>query len=276
MSKTTIIESLKEFGLTQKEAEIYIFLAKHGVLTGGQIAKQTKTHRGLVYRILKSLQKKGVVESTMESPIRYSPVSFEKILNENIRIKKEEAISLEKEKNQLLSDWEKINIIKIQPSIGKFVVLEGKRKIFSKISEMISQTKNQFSATLTVTGFLYTEQLGVLDTIYGHPSKSWGKFQLLTDLSIQNLNALKLIRSKLKPGINLRVKDPNSSFVFLPRMVIRDNVEALFFVSPKSEIFNKNQDQSCIYTNNASLILTLTSMFKELWKNSMNPMPIRW
>ena len=50
MSRRTIKNALKNFGLTEKEAEIYVFLAKHGVLTGGEISKQTKIHRPRIYR----------------------------------------------------------------------------------------------------------------------------------------------------------------------------------------------------------------------------------
>jgi sugar-specific transcriptional regulator TrmB len=150
VGKQTIIKALKEFGLTEKESEIYIFLAKHGSSTGGEISKQTKTHRALIYRILKNLQKKGVVESTLESPVRFFSVPFEKVLDENIKMKHKEASSLEKSKNNLLNDWEKIGSSILEPDVGKFFVIKGNRKIYSKISQMIKQTQNDFSAILTV------------------------------------------------------------------------------------------------------------------------------
>lgn len=47
MSENGIKKVLIDFGLTEKEAEIYIFLARHRALRGGEISKRTKTHRGL-------------------------------------------------------------------------------------------------------------------------------------------------------------------------------------------------------------------------------------
>ena len=38
LSETTIKEVLENLGLTGKEAEVYIFLAKRGPLKGGEIA----------------------------------------------------------------------------------------------------------------------------------------------------------------------------------------------------------------------------------------------
>lgn len=268
MSRKTIKKALKDFGLTQKEAEIYIFLAKHDVLTGGEISKQTKTHRALIYRILKSLQKKGVVESTLESPVRFSSVPFEKVLDENIKLKQEEAVSLEKAKNGLLSDWKKIYGTRIVPDVGKFVVIEGNRKIHSKISQMIKETNNQFSAILTVPGLVRNEQFGVFDAIYTHPLKSKINFHFLTELSNQYLKAMKLLKTKLKAGFDLKGRNPGSSFAMLPRMVIRDNEEVLFFISPKSDIFSIGQDEACICTDNESLVRALTGIFNDLWEDS--------
>ncbi len=70
MSEVAVRKILREFGLTEKEMDIYIFLAKQDILKGGEIAKQTKTTKALVYRILRSLQAKGIVESTVEFPAR--------------------------------------------------------------------------------------------------------------------------------------------------------------------------------------------------------------
>ncbi len=264
----TIKAALSEFGLTKKEAEIYIYLAKHGLLTGGEISKQTKTHRALVYRILKSLQKKGVVEATLESPTRFSPIPFEKILDENIRIKQEEAISLEKAKNGLLSDWVKISGHRIEPDVGTFFVIKGNRKICSKISQMIKQTKNHFSAVLAVPELVRNEQFGVFDSVYNHSLKSKIKFQFITELSHKNLGAIKLLYPKLREGLSLKARNSSSSFSLLPRMVIRDKEEALFFISPKTEVFNIGQDEICICTNNQSLVRALGGIFNELLRDS--------
>jgi sugar-specific transcriptional regulator TrmB len=96
LSSISIKKVLTDYGLTDKEADIYIFLAKHGVLKGGEIVTRMKTHRALVYRILKSLQTKGLVETTLESPARFSAVPFETFLDLNIKAKRDEAALIER------------------------------------------------------------------------------------------------------------------------------------------------------------------------------------
>ena len=270
MSINTIQEALKRFGLTEKEAEIYVFLAKHGVLTGGEISKLTKTHRPHMYRILKSLQKKGAVQSTLETPVRFSSVPFEKVLDETIKFKQQEAITLEKSKNSLLADWNKIYTTRIEPDVGKFVVIEGNLKIYSKISQLIKETRKQFSAILTVQGLARMEQFGVFDAVYTPPLKANIKFNFLTELFNQNLKAVKLLKTKLKQEFDLKVIKRGSSFTQLPRMVIKDTKEVLFFISPKSDIFGKGRDEACICTDNPSLVRALTGIFEDLWQDSVD------
>ena len=263
-----IIKALKNFGLTEKEAEIYVFIAKHGTQTSGEIAKNTKTHRPHVYRILKSLQKKGVLESTLESPARFTTIPFERILDYTIKAKHQEAVLLEKAKDSLLNDWESINKTKIKPELGKFIIIEGNRKIYSKIARMINETKNQILMISTVKGLCRYEQYGIFEGIHNHQAKSKIKFRFLTEISNKNIEALKILRPQLKKGVNLRGTNPDSAFAMLPRMVIRDEDEVLFFISPKTDVFSNGQGENCFCTNNTSFVKTLTGIFKELWRYS--------
>jgi pimeloyl-ACP methyl ester carboxylesterase/DNA-binding transcriptional regulator GbsR (MarR family) len=259
---------LKDFGLTNKEAEVYIFLARHEVLTGGAIAKQTKIARSLVYRILKSLQAKGLVEPTFESPKRFMAVPFEKALDLIIKTRQEEALLVERAKKDLLEDWRVINKAKPEAKYEKFVVIEGSKKIYAKILHLIKETKNQFSGILSISGLVRAEQFGVFDAVYTHPLKNRNKFQFVTDVNSQNVEAVKLLKPKLKAGIDLKVRDPASEVTPLPRFVIRDKEEAIIFIRPEVETAIRKQGDVCVYTNCESLVQTFNGIFQNLWHTS--------
>ena len=108
MSDKTAKDILTDFGLTKKEAELYLFLAKYEVLTGGEIAKRTKIARSLVYRILKSLQNIGLVEPTLETPVRFIALSLEKAIDLIIKTKQEEALQVQRLKKSSLEDWKTV------------------------------------------------------------------------------------------------------------------------------------------------------------------------
>jgi sugar-specific transcriptional regulator TrmB len=268
LSLQKINQALKEFGLSQKEAEIYISLAKNGTLTGGEISKLTKTHRPTVYRILKNLQKKGAVESTLESPIRYVALPFETILESNIRTKKEEVARIEKAKNDLLNDWKNIRKTGYKLHSDKFVVIEGRRRINHKISKMIEETKNQLLVISPVPELLRADRNGLLDGVFKHPLKLKIQFRFLTELSNQNLNAAKALLKRAPKNINLKGRNPNAGLQLSPRMVIRDGEEILFYITPESDMSMPEKDSSCLWTTSKELTQSFTAVFEELWRNS--------
>lgn len=53
MSRKTLDKLLKNFGLTEKETDVYVYLAKRGTKKTNDIAKALKANKGLVYRVPK-------------------------------------------------------------------------------------------------------------------------------------------------------------------------------------------------------------------------------
>ena len=268
MSQKKAKTILREFGLTSKEAEVYIFLAIHEVLKGGEIAKQTRIARSLVYRILKSLQAKGLVDSTLESPKRFVAVPFEKALDLIIKTRQEEARLVEKAKKDLLEDWRVISKAKPEARYEKFIVVEGNKKIYAQFFHMMKDAKNRFSGMLPVSAIARAEQFGVFEAAYRNPLKNRIKFQLVTDLNSQNSEALKLLKPKLKAELDLKVRNPESEVTSFPQFVIRDNEEAMIFIRPEAEAATRKQSEVCIYTNCESLVQTYSGIFQNLWHTS--------
>ena len=268
MSQRKAKTVLKDFGLTSKEADVYLFLAKHKILTGGEIAKQTKIARSLVYRILKSLQAKGLVEPTLEIPKRFVAIPFEKALDLIIKTRQEEALSVERAKKDLLEDWRVISEAKPIAGIEKFIVIEGSKKIYAKILHMIKETKNQLSGILPISALSRAEQMGVLEAVYKHPLKNRVKFQFVTEVNSQNINAVKLLKPKLREELDLKARNLEPEITTLPIFVIRDKEEAVIFIRPEVEEATKKHGDVCICTNCDSLVQTFNGIFQNLWRAS--------
>lgn len=72
---------LKEFGLTDNEAEVYLLLLKKKDLQASEIAQKSDIHRINVYDILERLQEKGLVSFSVEGKRKkYEAVNPERIL----------------------------------------------------------------------------------------------------------------------------------------------------------------------------------------------------
>lgn len=270
MQENTVEKTLQDFGLTEKETQIYIFLAKHGLQKGVEIAKKTKTAKAVVYRILKILQRKGFVESTLESPVRYKAVPFETILDTKIKAKHEEARQIETAKKDLLDDWGKISKGEPESPIEKFVVIEGNQRIYNKIYQMIKQTKSQLSFIATVPGIIQSDRYGIISEIINHPLKSKANFRFLTDITNANTNSVRFIKQKLRTNADLRGRNPELGLKPFPRMVIRDQEEILFFITPKANQNNFKSEDICLCTNCKSMIQAFSIVFEDLWQSSMD------
>ena len=267
MSQETVLSTLVNFGLSQIEARIYIFLAKKGAQKGRDICKALKITKQQLYPSLRNLQNKGIVSSTIEHPARFSALPFEKVLDLFIRAKVEETQSLQQSKDEILSKWQTFDIA--ETDTPKFMVIEGRNYIFSRIQQMIQETKNQITTITTVPSLVQADQYGLFDAGFSHPLKSKIKFRFLTELSSQNIEAVKKLLSEIASAkLNFEGRNPDLGLRLFPRMVIRDEDEALFFIRPRTDTSIIEPNDVCLWTNCKTLVKAFTAIFEELWRFS--------
>jgi sugar-specific transcriptional regulator TrmB len=101
-----MIKNLVSLGLSQLDAEVYFFLSTQGPHNGKSITKALKLYKQVVYRSLKKLQQRGIVNSSAERPAVFSSISFEEVLDLFLKVKKQQADALQKSKEELLSRWQ--------------------------------------------------------------------------------------------------------------------------------------------------------------------------
>ncbi|MFB3888506.1 MAG: TrmB family transcriptional regulator [Candidatus Bathyarchaeia archaeon] len=269
MSEEKIKKILKDFGLTETETEVYLFLASHDPSKGTEIARQVKKDKAQVYHILKSLQAKGLVESTLEAPVRFTPVPFEKVVESTIKAKRDEAARIESIKQELFDYWKNVKKGRPESPLEKFIIIEGSDKIYQRIFEMINNTQRQLSIVSTVQGLLQADRYGLLDAAFEHPLKSQVQFRFLTELSEQNVNAMKtLLGRKPQAGVNFKGRNPDLGLRLPPRMVIRDEEEILLFITPRAEASPTPQDEVCLWTNCKTLVQSFSAAFKDSWSKA--------
>jgi sugar-specific transcriptional regulator TrmB len=268
LSNEPIYQVLKDFGLTDKEANIYTLVAKYGALRGIEITRLSKNDKAEVYRILISLQNKGLIERTLESPTRFSAVPFEKVIDTFIKNKRDEADIVERKRISLLDDWKKITITPPESPLERFIVIEGWRKIYSRIDEIVKNTRRQLSSVSTVDGLLRAEQYGLSEAILANSNKQNVKFRFITEVSNQNYDKIKKFLALLPTNcVDIKGKRQELAYNQTPKMVIRDDEEILVFINSNSEVSIPKNDVA-LWTNCKTIVQSFSSMFEELWDNS--------
>jgi len=262
VTETEIISVLRDFGLTEKEAEVYVFLAKTGSQRAGEVSKRLKMHKAEVYRILEVLKGKGLTEETLEFPARFVPVSFEHFLDMTIRAKREEAFNLETRKTRLLTRWQSIILDKPSPQEAKFTVIKGREKIYSRILELIEHASTDVLAMTDSIGIVRSEQAGIFDLT----EKRDIRFRILTNVKKENYRFVKeVLRKTLPKHFEIEGRHKDLGAKSYPRFVIRDKDEIVFFLTPTEEASNKNQEETILWTNNIEIVSALKMFFEATW-----------
>lgn len=267
LNEKDVIKTLRDFGLTENESKVYIFLAKRGIIKAGEVSTSLKMHKAQVYHILKNLQSKGVVELTLEFPMRFTAVPFEKVIELLIKAKKEEASFLENKKKDMLAYWKTINVEKSTSLPEKFVVIQGRSNIYSRVLQLVEETKNEFLAVTTNLGVIRADQAGIIEAIQKRNIRS----RLLTCISKENLEITKRIIDKIS-NAHLKIEGHHTNFAskVFPRFVIKDEEEAIFFITPKEDTSVESREDTGLWTDSKAFVSALKALFDNLWRDAID------
>ncbi len=269
MSQEQVLKTLLGLGLTRLDSQVYIYLAKKGPQKGRDLLRGLRIQRQQLYRSLKNLQSKGIVSATFEHPAGFSAISFDKVVDLFIKSKMVEAQLIQEKKGEILSSWKSIALGEATDPDSKFTVIEGRGYIYSKILQMVKETKDHLSTITSVAGLLRADQFGIFDEILAHPLKEKVNFKFISEITSQNVGTTqKLLERIPKNSSNIRGRNPDFGFSLSPRMVVRDDEELFLFINPLAKEPLEEKDDVGLWTNCQTIVQSFSAMFEELWRNS--------
>ena len=108
MSRERIIKALNGLGLTKCDSNVYIYLAKQGPQEIVDIASMLNMNEKKIHESLKNLQSINIVTASIEHPQEFIAIPIEEVIELVIKVKREQAESLQASKKDLLSSWRSI------------------------------------------------------------------------------------------------------------------------------------------------------------------------
>jgi sugar-specific transcriptional regulator TrmB len=105
LSLERALDTLVSLGLTQTDAQVYVFLAKKGSQREKDLADALKLTKHQLCRSLENLEAKGMVNATLEPTARLTAVPLEKVLDFFMKVATEQAKALQASRKELLSNW---------------------------------------------------------------------------------------------------------------------------------------------------------------------------
>jgi len=249
--------ALSRLGLSKNEIRVYIYIARTGEHKASETSEALSLHRTETYRILRDLEKKGLVSSVFEKPLKFIAAPFEKALDILIETKKMKINLLERRKKALVDLW--LSLPKPEAESERkevFQILEGEEQISLKADEILTKVEREvlvFTSEHDITNFYHS---GLLDK-FEKTSKKGIDVQLLTNYSPKSCFFVDKIKLK-------KAKYSLSSIEDLPTFIITDDEQLLLLIRKN----DGKKRTAALWTNYDAFIKALRALFIELWNNN--------
>ncbi|MGD6851200.1 MAG: CBS domain-containing protein [Candidatus Bathyarchaeia archaeon] len=270
MSEKDVTRFLQILGLSKREIQVYMFLAKSGVQSTSFVAKRLKMERVQAYRTFKKLQEKGFIEATLERPTRFTIVPFSALVDNFITAKKNEVANLNDQKQNLLTAWQSISAPESEYPVAKFSIITGKKKIHSKMLNMIEESKSEVIVLTTALGMIQEDIAGIFDAAITPSYERNVQVQIITDISNENLKVVERIDQNMtEDKLNIKLRHINMSSKFFPRFLIKDEEEAILYAPFGNEASVLNLEDEGLWINDKMFISVLKAFFVQMWQSGI-------
>ena len=271
MSEKDVTKFLQILGLSKREIQVYMFLAKSGVQSTSFVAKRLKMERVQAYRTFKKLQEKGFIEATLERPTRFTIVPFEALVDNFINVKKSEVANLNEQKQNLLTAWQSISAPESEYPVAKFSIITGKKKIHSKMLNMIEQAKSEVIILTTALGLIQEDTAGIFDAALSPSDSHNALTQIITEIGPENLKVVERIDRNIEEDkLNIKIRHVGMSTKFFPRFLIKDEEEAILYAPFGNEASVLNLEDEGLWINDKMFISVLKAFFVQMWQSGVN------
>lgn len=271
MSEKDVTRFLQILGLSKREIQVYMFLAKSGVQSTSFVAKRLKMERVQAYRTFKKLQEKGFIEATLERPTRFTIVPFSALVDNYITAKKNEVVNLNDQKQNLLNAWHSISAPESEYPVAKFSIITGKKKIHSKMLTMIEESKSEVIVLTTALGMIQEDVAGIFDAAINPSQERNVQVQIITDISMENLKVVERTdRNITEDKLNIKIRHVNMNSKFFPRFLIKDEEEAILYAPFGNEASVLNLEDEGLWINDKMFISVLKAFFVQMWQSGID------
>ena len=270
MSEKDVTRFLQILGLSKREIQVYMFLAKSGVQSTSFVAKRLKMERVQAYRTFKKLQEKGFIEATLERPTRFTIVAFEALVDSFITAKKNEVSNLTDQKSTLLTAWQSISAPESEYPVAKFSIITGKKKIHSKMLSMIEEANHDVIILTTALGLIQEDIAGVFDLAINVSQDRKVQLQIITDISPENYKTVeKIDRTIAEDKLAVKLRHVGMTSKFFPRFLIKDEEEAMLYAPFGNEASVLNLEDEGLWINDKMFISVLKAFFGQMWQSGI-------
>jgi sugar-specific transcriptional regulator TrmB len=257
-----IKDALSRFDLSKNEVRVYLYLARFGAKKAQRIAEALSVHRTEAYKILRRLEKQGLVSCVFERPMKFVSVPFEKALESLIEERRQRVHQMEQWKKELLNVWRSLPTPEDKATRREtFQVLEGRRQLGVKATEILNGCTGEIHMILRDETLLWLFNSPFFDDLEEMAKKRGVKVSLITNFSPTSTYVLEEV--DLGKG-DFDYKEIEDS----PCFIISDSGQILLLMDRDGE----DGKPYALWTNYLTLVQSFRLLFDLLWtEKSVSP-----
>jgi len=105
MSKERVLKAIMDLGLSEVDAQVYVYLALNGPCKAREVVDKMDVYKEQLYRSIKNLKEKDIVFASVGVPAEFSAIPFGEVLDLLAMIKKRQAEALKAINEFLMDNW---------------------------------------------------------------------------------------------------------------------------------------------------------------------------
>ncbi len=266
LKPTDIIENmLQALGLSENEAQVYLYLALYKERRASEISEALNLHRTNTYRILGDLEKRSLVSSVFEKPLKFIATPFEQAVDKLIQTKKLRIQLLENKKKALINVWLSLSKPEIEEHQKEvFQILEGEEQINLKATEIIQNAQREINIFASEEALSSFYNSGFMETL-----ERFSKKKLDINLLTNNSPKSRFFVEKTKLQNKRYTSADNDA---IPTFILVDQKQLIFVIRRSSEGTAKKTSRtrtSALWTNYEAFIKALEALFSGLWSGGV-------
>jgi sugar-specific transcriptional regulator TrmB len=217
-------------------------------------------NRTETYRTIRNLQRRGLVEATLERPVRFQSVPFDRCLRILIDERKAKLRILEQRGEELRRHFADVRVEPVSQEVERFQVVEGRLRIEQRLLGMYGQAQKSVMTVLSPSEVIRADTSDLLDRL-GDAAKNGLRVRVITSINQSNLGIVEKLRGNIEiRHIDLKAKP-------IPRVSIIDDNEALFEITTADES-SRSDEEVALWINSHAFIRNLQAYFEEMWNSS--------
>lgn len=257
MKEREIVDRLIECGLEDKEARTYLSLLMGGVAKASEVAKRAGFSRMDAYNSLKKLQNHGLVEATMEKPMKFVPRPVEEALGLLIKEKELEIMRINDTK-ETLGQYVKLSQVDSEVE-HRFRIIKERKNIQMQVETMVEGADHEVNLLVTQEALIRSKAAGLFNTLQKRQPAGL-KVRVLTQVNEPNLRQVKALAA----DHDIRHFDIPSF-----NLLVIDDKEVMLSVSLDDRRGSSGSDDTALWMNSPDFIQAQGNFFDHLWENAV-------